>query len=216
MASQKLLNPNKVSSSNRHNSVSTASSLLPIGIEQLLQGLQLNEEAKGEISGIVTKSVRDAFIEEYKKKFEEFIRVPQNLADIHNRIYNRELILLLREINKNFHFVPCPLSEVELKRIGIDRTTMPSSLPVKIDYKSTFQVHGRGRSRGNGFGHGARSLNYVRAPNDVPVINRQPLQSRSSLDVEAEIEVGLFFLFRVSIPRDFFPQRCYTLRFGKM
>uniref|UniRef100_A0AC35FSM8 Uncharacterized protein n=1 Tax=Panagrolaimus sp. PS1159 TaxID=55785 RepID=A0AC35FSM8_9BILA len=199
---------------------STVSSLLPIDIEQLFQGLQLNEEVKGEISGIVPISARDALVREYrktliekhKKKFEEFIRVPQNLADIHNGIYSRELILLLREINKvrflcrelilllreinkNFHLVPCPLSEIELKRIGIDRSTMPPSLPVKYYYKSTFQVHGRGRSRGSGYNNGTRNspLNYVRAPNDVKINNRQPLQSSSSLDVKAEIEVCFYF-----------------------
>uniref|UniRef100_A0A914Q8F3 Uncharacterized protein n=1 Tax=Panagrolaimus davidi TaxID=227884 RepID=A0A914Q8F3_9BILA len=197
MASQKLLNPNNMPSSNRHNSVSTASSLLPIGIEKLFQRLQLHEEVKGEISGIVAKSARDALVEKYKKKLEEFIRVPQNFADIHNGIYSRELILLLREINKNFHLIPCPLSEVELKRIGIDRTTMPPSLPVRIDYKSTFQVHGRGRSRGSGYNNGTRNSPLVnpRASNDVQIINRQPLQSSSSSDasIKAEIEVCFYF-----------------------
>uniref|UniRef100_A0A914PKL0 MIF4G domain-containing protein n=1 Tax=Panagrolaimus davidi TaxID=227884 RepID=A0A914PKL0_9BILA len=43
---------------------------------------------------------RATLIKEYEKKIDEFVCKPENLADFKNKVYSRELILLLREINK--------------------------------------------------------------------------------------------------------------------
>uniref|UniRef100_A0AC35FQT1 Uncharacterized protein n=1 Tax=Panagrolaimus sp. PS1159 TaxID=55785 RepID=A0AC35FQT1_9BILA len=122
-ASQNLLDFKKNSTS-----LATLSSALRDIRENLLNESLNAENAKSETPEIVHKSARAVLIKEYEKKIEEFLRKPENLADIQNRIYSRELILLLRRINKNLHLVPCPLSEVELKRIGIDRSTMCTRL----------------------------------------------------------------------------------------
>uniref|UniRef100_A0A914P3E3 MIF4G domain-containing protein n=1 Tax=Panagrolaimus davidi TaxID=227884 RepID=A0A914P3E3_9BILA len=90
----------------------------------------------------MSEAVRATLIEEYKKKIDEF--KAENLADIQNKVYSRELILLMREINKNFHFIPCPLSEHELKRIGIHPSQKNTSPKITHEYKKKLQDR-RGR-----------------------------------------------------------------------
>uniref|UniRef100_A0A914QDA5 CDT1 Geminin-binding domain-containing protein n=1 Tax=Panagrolaimus davidi TaxID=227884 RepID=A0A914QDA5_9BILA len=114
-ASQKLLDPKKNSTS----PATVYSAPRNIHENPLIESLSVGK-VEHEMHEILPKSVQAVLIKEYEKKIVEFISKPENVADLRKKIYSRELILLLREINKNFHLVPCPLSEVELKRIGID------------------------------------------------------------------------------------------------
>uniref|UniRef100_A0A914QLN8 MIF4G domain-containing protein n=1 Tax=Panagrolaimus davidi TaxID=227884 RepID=A0A914QLN8_9BILA len=103
------------------------------------------DELQAETSGLYEESSeapktsqkldRASMITEYEKKIVELVN--ENIADIQNGVYSRKLVQLLREIIKNFHTVPCPLSEQELIRIGIDRATMPTS--TNVSYKSKYQ-----------------------------------------------------------------------------
>uniref|UniRef100_A0A914PCD3 Uncharacterized protein n=1 Tax=Panagrolaimus davidi TaxID=227884 RepID=A0A914PCD3_9BILA len=140
-ASQKLLDPKK-------NSTSPATvSSAPRDIHKNLLNESLSvEKVEHKMHEIVHKPVRAVLIKEYEKKVDEFVCKPENLTNLQNKIYSRELILLLREINKNFHLVPCPLSEDELKRIGIDRSTMYT--PLSRGQKPKFQGRAKGRGRG--------------------------------------------------------------------
>uniref|UniRef100_A0A914ZAL1 Uncharacterized protein n=1 Tax=Panagrolaimus superbus TaxID=310955 RepID=A0A914ZAL1_9BILA len=103
---------------------------------------------------------------EYERKLDEFVKSPEILEELSIKVYNRKLMQLLREIIRDFNTVPCPLSEQELKRIGIDRTTMPQ--PANVSHKSKYQG-----GRGDMF-------NPAWQPNAQPMNVRRPYNARGS------------------------------------
>jgi hypothetical protein len=109
------------------------------------------EEPQAETSGVTEEKPetyeapsqldRAGLIQHYESKVAEFLEKPEFIADIQNKVYSRPFVQLLREIIRNFHTVPCPISEDKLKKIGIDRTTMPA--PANVS-------HGKGKYSSRG------------------------------------------------------------------
>uniref|UniRef100_A0AC34GEK1 Uncharacterized protein n=1 Tax=Panagrolaimus sp. ES5 TaxID=591445 RepID=A0AC34GEK1_9BILA len=100
---------------------------------------QPHEDTKALPTEVVAaqKNDRVSLMQEYERKLDEFLTVPEILEEISNKVYNRKFMQHLRDIIRDFHTTPCPLSEQELKRIGIDRATMHQ--PVNVSHKSKYQ-----------------------------------------------------------------------------
>uniref|UniRef100_A0A914P948 MIF4G domain-containing protein n=1 Tax=Panagrolaimus davidi TaxID=227884 RepID=A0A914P948_9BILA len=133
----KLQGNNQIKLSYQNSIIPSAVFCIPRDIHEKLLNVYFEaEEANAKTPATVPKSFRDVLLEEYEKKIDEFISKPENL---------------------NFHLVSCPLSEDELKKIGIDRSTIYTPLS-------------RGRGGNVNAYWGRNSIFIQKKPSSIPLI----------------------------------------------
>uniref|UniRef100_A0A7E4UZU7 MIF4G domain-containing protein n=1 Tax=Panagrellus redivivus TaxID=6233 RepID=A0A7E4UZU7_PANRE len=133
---------------------------------------------------------------EAEAKMVEYFDVPDNVEAVtKNQIYSRALVQMIRDAIKNFNTVACPISEAELKRIGIDRGTMPAVQNATLSNKRYHNNRGdnfnptwapnannqvrrnyEGRNSGVGGRGGNRNPNRQQQQQRAPVVARPSIQ----------------------------------------